>query len=465
MGTALVLPRTLLFLRSFSFRAGALIFFTLCATLTVLRVQFYQKSLDQAYTDIKEIIEARADDIDQYIEANPNTDPASIIKSILNKSHDRHIYLALKQGDKITGNMTRWPANRSLSDGWGQTSVASEDDNSNYEVLYTTVKYGGNTILLIGYDLETIDVLRNTLFPVLITNIVLSLLISLILSTGIVWMINRKLRQVNITTEYIIKGNLSNRVPVNQVYDQFDKLGSNINKMLDWIIKLLDTVKYASNALAHDMRTPLSRHRIELKALSENSQVPEEIRHEIKHAVASVDTLAEMFNILTSIAKAESGEGTEQFRVFDLAESVRDIVDLYEYEFEQNTQQLHTEIPDRPVQILGDKQLLSQAIVNLLDNASKYALSGATIEVQLKEQKSHDNRQILIIVSDNGPGIPQEYWDKVKQRFFRLEDSRHSEGTGLGLSLVNAVAGLHGGVFYFEDNHPGLRAILSLPGL
>lgn len=460
-----MLPRALLFFRSFSFRAGALIFFTLCATLTVLRVQFYQKSLDQAYAEIKEIIEARADDIDQYIENNPNTDPASIIKAILKKSHDRHIYLALKQGDKITGNLSGWPAAGPLSDGWGQTTVAGDGESPDYDVLFTTIKYGGNTTLLIGYDLETINVLKNTLFPVLITNIVLSLLISLILSTGIVWMINRKLRQVNITSESIIKGDLSNRVPVNQVYDQFDKLGSNINKMLDWIIKLLDTVKYASNALAHDMRTPLSRHRIELKALSENSQVPEEIRQDIKHAVASVDTLADMFNILTSIAKAESGEGTEQFRVFDLAESVRDIVDLYEYEFEQNTQSLHTDIPGHPVQILGDKQLLSQAIVNLLDNASKYALAGATVEVRLKEQKSQDHRQLLVIVSDNGPGIPEEYWDKVKQRFFRLEDSRHSEGTGLGLSLVNAVAGLHGGVFHFEDNHPGLKAILRLPGL
>lgn len=455
----------LLFFRSFSFRAGALIFFTLCATMTILRVQFYQISLDQAYANIKEIIEAREDDIDRYIEDNPRIDPASIIKSILNKSHDRHIYLALKQGGKITGNITRWPADRPLSDGWGQARVKGDEDTHDYEILFKTINYGGNTILLIGYDLETINVLKNTLFPVLITNILLSLVISLVLSAGIVWMINRKLRQVNNTTESIIKGDLSNRVPVNQVYDQFDKLGSNINKMLDWIIKLLDTVKYASNALAHDMRTPLSRHRIELRALSENSQVPEEIRQDIKHAVASVDTLADMFNILTSIAKAESREGAEQFREFDLAETVRDIVDLYEYEFEQNTQRLRTDIPKNPVTVLGDKQLLSQAIVNLLDNASKYALAGASVTVRLLEKESHQGRQILIIVSDSGPGIPEEYWDKVTQRFFRLEDSRHSEGTGLGLSLVSAVAGLHGGTLYFENNRPGLRAILSLSGL
>ena len=451
------------FIQSFSFRSGVLIFITLCIILTILRVHFYRESINTAYSNVREIIEAHVEDINLYIEDDDPEGAAEIIKSLLNSPNDRHIYVAIRQNGIITGNLDRGIFNRPLKSGWQEITIAGSGAKPDLDLLLEKITYPDNSILLIGHDLEFISVLRQTLLPVLVTNILLSLVISLLLSTGIVWLINRKLRQVNLTAEAIIMGNLKDRVPVNQVYDQFDKLGLNINRMLDWISKLLDMAKYASNALAHDMRTPLSRHRIELQALSENSRVPDEIKRDIKLAVSSVDNLAEMFNNITSIAKAESGEGAEFFKIFDLTATIKDIVELYEYEFEQNGQKLLTDIPPQTVEILGDKQLISQATVNLLDNAGKYALQGATISVSLKIDKTRRGTEILIVVADNGPGIPAELREKVLQRFYRIEHSRHTEGTGLGLSLVNAIAGLHRGEFYLEDNFPGLKAVMRLP--
>ena len=453
------------FFRSFSFRAGVLIFITLCIFLTILRVQFYRQSIDTAYSNVREIIDAHAEDIELSIEDNDTPGTLEIINSILKNPNNRHMYVGIMQGGKITGNLDKHVFDRPLHPGWQEISLAGSGDRPALSLLLETITYPENTVLLIGHDLEFIKVLRQTLFPVLVANILLSLVISLSLSAGIVWLINRKLRQVNLTTEAIIMGNLTDRVPVTQVSDQFDKLGLNINRMLDWISKLLDMAKYASNALAHDMRTPLSRHRIELRALSENPKVPEEIKRDIKLAVASVDNLAEMFNNITSIAKAESGEGAELFKIFNLTDTINDIVELYEYEFEQNEQKLFTDLPEQTVELLGDKQLISQAIVNLLDNAGKYALQGATIEVSLKVNKLRQGTEILIVVADDGPGIPAEFLEKVLQRFFRIEHSRHTNGTGLGLSLVNAIASLHRGKFHLEDNHPGLKAVISLPGI
>ena len=452
------------FILSFSFRAGALIFFTLCMVLTILRVQFYRESIDAAYSNIREIVEAHLEDISLSIEDNDSEGAVEIIKSMIGNPNDRHIYVAMRQGGNITGNLDADLFNRPVKPGWRETGISSQGDKPGARLLLKTIIYPDNTVLIVGHDLEYIHLIRQTLFPVLMANILLSLLLSLALSAGIVWLINRKLRQVNLTAENIIMGNLTNRVPVNQVSDQFDKLGLNLNRMLDWISKLLDMAKYASNALAHDMRTPLSRHRIELRALSEKPAVPAEIRREIKMALASVDKLADMFNNITSIAKAESGEGAELFRPFDLAATLTDIVELYEYEFEQNQQRLVSAIPAHGIEILGDRQLISQAVVNLLDNAGKYALQGAIITVSLGMEKTRAGNEVLIAVADDGPGIPSELREKVLQRFFRVEHSRHTEGSGLGLSLVNAIAGLHRGSFYLEDNHPGLKAVISLPG-
>jgi signal transduction histidine kinase len=305
-----------------------------------------------------------------------------------------------------------------------------------------------------------VDQLRNTLLRIAISNVLLSLFMSFVISVVVVWLINLDLQRINRASEQVIHGQLQYRVPVSGANDQFDKLSANINGMLDWITTLLGTVKDSTNALAHDMRTPLSRHRLELRALTDDPDLPKKTREKIREAVARVDGIVEMFDDILSIAKAESRSGTELFVPFNITETVEDVIEFYAALVEKRALQIMADLSPQSTQMIGDKQLMTQAIVNLLDNAVKYTPEGGRITVSLRQESGH----IIITIADNGPGIPAQFLDKAKERFFRVDESRNTPGTGLGLSLANAVAGLHHGTLVLEDNAPGLRAILTVSG-
>jgi signal transduction histidine kinase len=206
------------------------------------------------------------------------------------------------------------------------------------------------------------------------------------------------------------------------------------------------------------MRTPLSRHRLELQALIKNPEIEPKERQKLREAVTRVDEIVEMFDNILSIARAESRSGTELFAEINVTEAVEDVIEFYNALIEEKSLQLKTDIPPQPLRMTGDKQLISQAVVNLLDNAVKYTPNSGEISVSLRQEGD----RIIITVADNGPGIPDQFLEKAKERFFRIDESRNTPGTGLGLSLVNAVAGLHHGTLTLENNHPGLKAVLTL---
>ncbi|MBU6475783.1 MAG: HAMP domain-containing histidine kinase, partial [Alphaproteobacteria bacterium] len=195
---------------------------------------------------------------------------------------------------------------------------------------------------------------------------------------------------------------------------------------------------------------------------AEDPALPEKTREKIAAAVMRVDGIVEMFDDILSIARAESRSGAELFAPFDVAETVGDVIEFYAALVEEKSLSLAANLPAWPVKMTGDKQLVTQAVVNLLDNAIKYTPEGGHIHVTLKEADGRISPVITIIIADDGPGIPERFLDKAKERFFRVDESRNTPGTGLGLSLANAVAGLHHGALLLEDNSPGLRATLTL---
>ena len=270
----------------------------------------------------------------------------------------------------------------------------------------------------------------------------------------------RRIAAINDTIAQIMKGDLARRMPTDESGDDFDQLAGNLNRMLDRISSLMDGVRQVSDNIAHDLRTPLARLRNRLEELRLDTDSgrggADTTRQAVEDALAEADGLLATFGALLRIARIEADARRENFAPVDLGELVGDVVELYEPLAEEKGQQLSVTV--EPVSVLeGDRDLLFQALANIVDNAIKYAPGSGHIGVALTAAE-HGPR---IEVADDGPGIPGDAKAKAFERFWRLDDSRSSPGSGLGLSLAAAVARLHNAEVQLEDNDPGLRVRLS----
>lgn len=445
-------------LRSFSFRAGILVFLCLSITLLTLRVLIYTEALHNAYEDTRLIIDAHAEEIDEAMEKYGSPYAKELIRSLVSEAHDKHLYLAIKKNGTITGNFPTWPDIPKTSKDYHEREYIVPDMDTPLHLLVRQINYPRSATLVVGYEMWRIDQLRASFVSAMLVNVLLALIVSLVISVLIVWLLNRHLLRFNRACEKVMQGNLAHRIKVKGRTDQFDKLAHNLNRMLDWNSALLTTVKDSSHAMAHDMRTPLSRLRLELQGISDTTHIDASARTLLKGAIDRLDSVVEMFDHLLNIANAQSRMRTEMFEPLDMGALLNDVLELYEPIIGDKHLTLTKHIPSAALWIKGDRQLLGQALVNLLDNACKYTPEGGTIIASV-QQNRHD---IVCSIADNGPGIDPELREKVKERFFRADTSRHTYGYGLGLSLVEAVAQLHHGSLSLEDNAPGLNAVLRL---
>ncbi|NBX03129.1 MAG: sensor histidine kinase [Alphaproteobacteria bacterium] len=454
------MQKTSAFLRSFSFRAGAAIFCILSALFITQRIIIYLQTVEMAYEDIRLIIDAHEEGIDEAMEHDGVAHVKELLQGLSQNLHDKHLFLLLKEKNgALTGNLKEWPKLDFHGRDYAETTVDQPDAPDGVHLLVSVSEYPGGVKLLIGYDLERVDDLRENLFEALLENVALALIVSLATSALIIWLLARHFRRFNSACDKVMSGDLNHRIASEHSHDEFDTLAANINRMLDWNRTLIATVKDSTNAVAHDMRTPLSRLRLDLSALLERKSLDEEARQHVQWQVERVDSLIEMFENILNIAKAESRSSTELFEPIDFAQLVQDVLDFYEPIIDEKKLHLSLTLPEQLL-IKADKQLLGQAVMNLVDNACKFTQSGGALSVELR--KEHE--QVVLTVADNGVGIAPEFLEKAKERFFRIDASRHTTGHGLGLSLVAAVAALHHGTFELADNNPGLKAIFTLRG-
>jgi len=376
-------------------------------------------------------------------------------------------------GEALAGNVTALAPGILDKPGWTETvyrrldeAEATGERHAEHEALVRVFELPGGFRLLVGRDLEE----RERIYHIVLEAGRWSIAIVIVLGLGGGLFVTRRvLRRVDAmteTTRNIMDGDLTDRLPVDGTGDELDRLAGNLNAMLDRIEALMAGLKDVSDNIAHDLKTPLTRLRNRAEQALRTAKSESEYRAAIEGTIEESDGLISTFNALLMIARAEAGQAREGMSDFDAAEIAHDIGELYEPLAEERGIVLKVEA-DTAAPVKGNRELVSQAIANLVDNAIKYGepdhaqVNGEKPEVVLRALKDGD--RILLTVADHGRGIPEQDRSRVVERFVRLEQSRSQPGLGLGLSLASAVARLHGGELTLEDNHPGLNSVIALP--
>jgi signal transduction histidine kinase len=319
------------------------------------------------------------------------------------------------------------------------------------------VELPGGYRLLVGNDEESIEALGGVLFQRFALAFLGVVLIGVAGGVALSRGVNRKISAIAGTAQAIIDGDLSRRVPIEGSGDDLDRLAATLNRMLDRIAALMDSLRQVSNDIAHDLRTPLTRLRGRLEGLA---QLPKsEHPQALEGALADLDAILGTFAALLRISQIEGGARRAAFRSTDLSDLARTVVEAFAPSAEDAGVELRLEAA-APVVIEGDPELLTQMLVNLVENGLRHAGGGAKVRVRCAPIA--DGPAVFVI--DNGPGVPQAERERLFDRFYRLEASRSTPGSGLGLALVAAVARLHGAKASLHDAGPGLEARVTFPG-
>lgn len=376
-------------------------------------------------------------------------------------------------GQPLAGNVTALPPGVLNEPGWIETTYRRIDEAEQppqrptrpvHLALARVFQLPGGFRLLVGRDLEE----RERLYHILLSAGRWSVIIVVVLGfAGGFFVSRRVLRRVDAmteTTRTIMDGDLGGRLPVAGTGDEIDRLAENLNAMLERIEALMQGLKEVSDNIAHDLKTPLTRLRNRAEEALRVAKTEPEYRSALDGTIEESDGLIRTFDALLMIARAESGQARENMTEFDAAEIAHDIGELYEPLAEDKGIALKVDAP-LAARVKGNRELVSQALANLVDNAIKYfdPKLERSSEPEIAVRAENDGARVLLSVGDRGPGIPEADRARVVERFVRLEQSRSKPGSGLGLSLAAAVARLHGGELILSDNAPGLKSVIALP--
>ncbi len=372
-----------------------------------------------------------------------------------NIDDDAIYFLADRAMHRVAGNLERWPPNVSTPGGLYELQVMRAGMRSLANVQRFDLPGGFH--LLIGRDVQVRAQLRGLLTDALLWAILVVGLMATIGALVVRNLFRRTLANISATTSAIASGDLAKRVRLTGRGDEFDQVAEVINDMLERITRLMGGVRQVSNAIAHDLRTPITRARTRLEDAAIHAQTPDDLRAAIERATLDLDGIVGVFQALLRISEIEAGTRRSAFARVDIAPMLGEVEELYGVLAEEQGISLAV-LTAAEVPAYGDKALIHQAIANLVDNAVKFSPAGGTVRVTASTRG-----KVAITVTDEGPGIPEAERARATERFYRGESARSTPGSGLGLSLVAAVANLHGGELRLEDNHPGLRAVLVLP--
>ncbi len=446
------------FFRSTTRRFIALVFLLQLAATAGILLYVHEASARALEGEQKALVAELHDDL---VAGYSEGGQANLIKSIdarigAVRSEIAVILLTSPKGEPLAGNLAAWPTVIPFQTKWRTLDLyRMASDRAEHIGLITTVLPNGAHLLtghVIDGDLVLARINQEAMIAAFLLVIPVTLVIALVLGR----VINARVRSISQTTEAVGSGNLAKRVLLDGSGDEFDALGTGVNTMLDRIEGLVGELRIVTDGLAHDLRSPITR----LKSAVERACI--DVNDPIAlSALETVSTEAEillaMLTTTLEISRAEAGIGRDRFVVTDLSALIADIVEVYGPVAEDRGFVLNGDA-HKGLEIALHRELISQSLANLIENALKYAEGGKSIRVSANSVED----SIELIVSDDGTGIAPEQRDEARRRFGRLDPARHVTGSGLGLSLVEAVARLHGGDVALEDNEPGLRVVIAI---
>jgi signal transduction histidine kinase len=358
-------------------------------------------------------------------------------------------------GRVLAGNLPEW---HTALPAPGKLAFANAERRGGLlSVRLIVLRLDDSARLVVGRDLRELDAVRGVVERSLLAGAAASVL----LAFAGAWLFRRRLEAriggIRRTAARIAGGELSSRIVV-QGDDEFARLSADINRMLDRIETLMEGVRHVSNAIAHDLRTPLGRARARLDRALEATADPQALAGSARRAVEDIDALISLFDKLLQIAAVEAGIGARSFELLDLGRIARDMAELYEGAAEEQGMRLRF-LGGDGVPVRGDRDLLASALSSLVENAIKYAHVGGQVDIAVRR----NGQGAVLTVRDYGPGVPDTELDQVCQRFYRGDRSRHLPGNGLGLSTVSAIGQLHGATLSFRNAGPGLEACIVFP--
>ena len=357
----------------------------------------------------------------------------------------------------LAGNLREWPPAATAASGWTEFRASEALPNAaNRPLLRAMLQtFPSGDRLLVGRDISDLDSFADQIKMAMISVAALLFVVAGVASILVTRRTVGRIESINATSRAIMQSGLDQRIPLRGTHDEWDRVAENLNLMLDRIETLMGEVKQVSDNVAHDLRTPLTRMRGRLEKAFQSQRIGEDDQAVIGDTIADLDAVLRMFSSLTRIAQIESRARKDAFRTVNLVEVASEVVELYDAAAEQDGTRL-TVAGDREVLVTGDRDLIFDAIANLVDNAIKHGRAGGQVVVS---NENLDGKAVISI-ADDGPGIPTDEYEHVFKRFYRLEHSRYTPGNGLGLSLVAAVARLHGARIEMLDNSPGLKLTL-----
>ena len=416
----------------------------------------YWSTLGYLERQTNETIQVEIDGLLEQYERRGASGLADVIaERVRRDDQNRSIYLLADAiGRPLAGNLAYLP---DAPTGQWLDFVKPDGNGASTPVRAGLIRVGPGLRLLVGRDIRELAQIRQLFTRASFYGLTLTMALAIAGGVLMAFSARRRLADLNRTTRQIIAGDLSRRAPLRGSGDEHDELAGNINAMLDQIQGLLEGMRHVGDSVAHDLRGPLTRllNRLETLATADQPR-----REDLLECVEQVQHVLETFNALLRIARVESGAHRSEFAALDLERIVRDVCELYQAAADERQIELVCAVR-APVEVFGDRELLAQALTNLLDNAVKYTPAGGRIVVTL--ERTEDVARIR--VADSGPGVPAADRERVLQRFARLDQARSQPGNGLGLALVNAVTTQHHGRLSLGDNSPGLVVTIEIPAL